>query len=172
LLNRVVDMMRYFLINTPLVPNRLPIRSVHHPTPLGTWSRQGLVVNTLRTWGREPLRSASRCLGFIVNNCFGNPGHRLVVGLSSGSCYLQDPLGPSTAPSSFLGQNFVGMHPHQDFVALRLLCLTVAFPEGHYGCGRRFLIWHNMVCGMVGQGNPAGIPPCLRSAGTSISNVG
>jgi hypothetical protein len=93
LLHRVVDVMRCFLINTPLVPSRLRIRSVHHPIPLETWSRQGLVVNALRTWGREPLRSASRRLGFIVDSLFGNPGHRLMVGPSSGSRCLQDSLG-------------------------------------------------------------------------------
>ena len=87
LLHRVVDVMRCSLINTPLGPSRLPIRSVHHPTLLETWSRQGLAVNPLRTRGHEALRSASRRLGFVVNTCLGNPGHRFAVGPSSGpSC--------------------------------------------------------------------------------------
>jgi hypothetical protein len=86
LLHRVVDMMRCFLIKTHLDPSRLPIRSVHHPALLEIWSRQGLVVNALRTRGREPLRSASRRLGFTVQSLVGNPGRRLV--LPSGSPWL------------------------------------------------------------------------------------
>jgi hypothetical protein len=99
----ILDMMSCFLTNTPLDPSRHTIRSVHRPTPLETWSWQGLVVNPLRTRGCEPLRSASRRLGFMINALFGNPGHQLVVGPSSGSRCLQASLGSSSAPARFWG---------------------------------------------------------------------
>jgi hypothetical protein len=134
LLRRVVTMTRCFLINTPLVPSRLPIRSVHHPSPRGTWSRQGLMVNSLRTRGREPLCSASRRLGFPIDLLYGNPGHQLVVGPGSGLRSLQDSLGCSAGPGSLLGRNFVGMCPNQAPIVLRRRSLTVTFPEGHHGC--------------------------------------
>ena len=67
LLHRAVNMVHRFLINSPLDPIRLPIRGIHRPILLETWSRQRLVVNALRIRGREPLRSASRLLGFAVN---------------------------------------------------------------------------------------------------------
>ena len=51
LLHRAVNMVHRFLIDTPLNPSRLPIRGVHHPTLVETWSQHGLVVNTLRTRG-------------------------------------------------------------------------------------------------------------------------
>src|SRR5712691_9978345 len=80
LLHRAVNMVHRFLINTPLCPNRLPICSVHRPTLLETWSRHGLVVKSLRTQGREPLRSASRLLGFTIDDLLGDPGRRLAAG--------------------------------------------------------------------------------------------
>jgi hypothetical protein len=67
LLHRAVNMVHRFLINTPLDPSQLPIRGLHRPTLPESWSRQGLVVNALRTRGREPLRSASRLLGFTID---------------------------------------------------------------------------------------------------------
>jgi len=125
----IVNMMCCFLINTPLDPSQLPIRSVQHPTLLETWSRQGLVVNALRTRCREPLRSVSHHLGFAINSHLGI----LATGswwVRSRSRCLQDPLGCSTAPGSLLGRNFVGTCPHQASITLRL---TSAFPEGHSG---------------------------------------
>ena len=126
------DMMRCFLINTFLDPSQLPIRSFHDPTPLEAWSQQGLMADALRTRGREPLRSASRRLGCAIHLFLGSPGHQLVVGPGSGSRCLQNSHGCSAGPNSLLGRNFMSMCPHQ--IALRLLYLTVAFPEGHSGC--------------------------------------
>ena len=108
LLHRAFNMVHFFLFNTPLYPSRLPIRGVYRPTLLETWSRQGLVVNALRTRGREPLRSASRLLGFISNSCFEDPSHRLVAGPSCGPRCLRVPLGRFTAPGSFEGRHHVG----------------------------------------------------------------
>ena len=109
LLRCLVDMMRCFSIGTPLDPCYLLVRSAHHPIPLRTWSRQGLVANALRTRGHEPLRSASPRLGLVTFFCFGNPGHQLVVGPSSGWHCLQNPLGYSATPRSLLGRNFLGL---------------------------------------------------------------
>jgi hypothetical protein len=96
LLHRAVNMVtvHLFLINTgtPPDPNRLPIRGVHRPTQLETWSQQGSVVNTLRTRGREPLRSASRLLGCTAEPSLADPGCWLVAGPSRGLRCLQDPL--------------------------------------------------------------------------------
>jgi hypothetical protein len=131
LLHRAVDTVRRFLINTPLDPSRLPIRRFHHPTLLETRSRRGLVVNSVRIRGREPLRSASRLLGFTIKTRFWDPGHKVVAGPSRGPLCFQDPRRP--APGSFLGRHIVGIDPHQVSIALGLLCLTAAFPEGREG---------------------------------------
>jgi hypothetical protein len=117
LLHRAVSVVHRFLINAPLDPSQLPIRSFHRPTLLETWSRQGLVVNALRTRGREPLRSASRLLGFTTNLCFGDPGRRLAAGPSCGPRCLQDPLRCFTAPDSFWGRHLVGIGPRRALVA-------------------------------------------------------
>ena len=148
LLHRAVSMVHHFLINTPLDPSRLPIRGIHRPTLLETWSRQGLVVNALRTRGREPLRSASRLLGFTIYCCFGNPGRRLAAGLGCGPRCLWDTLSCSTAPGSFGGQHLVGVGPRRASITLGLLYLAAAFPEGHGGgkCRRhvrRDVAWHS-----------------------------
>jgi hypothetical protein len=107
-LHRAVSLVLCFLIVTPLDRSGHPIRGIHRPTLLGAWSRQRLVVNSLRTRGREPLRSASRLLGFIINCTLGDPGLRLAAGHNRGPRCLRDPLSCS-APGSFEGRRLVGM---------------------------------------------------------------
>ena len=113
-------------------PCRLSIRGVHHPTLLETWSQQGLVVNALRTRGREPLRSVSRLLGFMTDSYIGDPSRRLVAGPNCGPRCLRDPLGCFTTPGSFGGWHHVG-GPYQVSNAWRLLCLAVALTEDRGG---------------------------------------
>jgi hypothetical protein len=132
LLHRAVDPVRPFLINTPLDPTRLSIRRLHRPTLLETRSRRGLVVNSMRIRGREPLRSASRLFGYAIETCIWDPGHRVVAGPSRRPLCFQDPGSP--APGSFLGRCIVGIDAHQVPIALVLLYLTAAFPEGRRGC--------------------------------------
>jgi hypothetical protein len=132
LLHRAVNMVHRSLINAPLDPTRLPIRGLHRPILLETWSRQGLVVNALRTRGREPLRSASRLLGFTANTLFGDPGHRLAAGPSHGPRCLRDPLCCSTAPGSFGGRHLVCVGRRVS-IAQRLFCLVATFPEDRAG---------------------------------------
>src|SRR6266850_3166777 len=48
------------------------------------------MVNSLRVWGREPPRSGSRRLGFMIN-LYWDLGGRLVAGPTRGPCRLQDP---------------------------------------------------------------------------------
>jgi hypothetical protein len=132
------------LLHTPLNPNQLYVRSLPPPPLLGTWSLQGLMVNSLRVRGREPLRSASRLFGFIVDTCFWDPGHRFVAGPSHGPGCLPDPF--------CLGTD-----------ALRLF--PAAFTEGqHRRGGRR--------CCRSGPGKLADIPLRCGSAGTGISDAG
>ena len=50
------------------------------------------MVSSLRFCGREPPRSASRCLGFIVSLCFRDPGSGLATGPDCGPCRPQDPV--------------------------------------------------------------------------------
>src|SRR5260370_31892043 len=98
LLHHAANMVLSFLINTPLDPSWLPIRSIYRPILLETRSRQELVVNSLQTRGREPLRSASRLLGFTIDSCVWDPGHRLVASPSCGPlCLLLVPP-PSPPP--------------------------------------------------------------------------
>ena len=59
------------LLHTPLNPNQLSVRSLFPPPLLETRSLQGSMVNSLRARGREPLRSASRLLGFMIDFDFG-----------------------------------------------------------------------------------------------------
>ena len=132
LLHRAVNMV-HCLINSPLDPNRRSIRSAHRPTLLETRSRQGSVVNSVRTWGREPLRSASHLLGFTISLYFGDPGRRLAAGPICGPLCLQDSLSCSTPPGSFGGWHLVGMGPHRDAIVQRLL--AAAFSECHGGGG-------------------------------------
>ena len=132
LLHRAVNMVHRFLFNTPLDRSWLPIRGVYRATLLETWSRQGLVVNALRTRGREPLRSASRLHGFTIDLCFGDPSRRLVAGPSCEPRCLRDPLGCFPAPGSFGGWHPVG-GPSRVPNTYRLLFLAVAFPEGRSG---------------------------------------
>ena len=132
---RAVDTVRPFVTNTPLNPGWLPIRGFYRAALLETRSQRGLVVKSVRNRGREPLRSASRLLGFINNlrilgswpqGC-GGPGHGPL-------CFL-DPR--SLAPDSFLGRHIVGIDPHQAPIAFWLLCLKAMFPKGRCGCVNR-----------------------------------
>jgi hypothetical protein len=130
--HRAIDAVLRLLINTPLDPTRLPMRRFHRPTLLETRSRRGLVVKSVRTRGCEPLRSASRHLGFIINSLFWDPGHSVVGGPSHGPFCFQDPR--SRTPGSFLGRHVVGIDPHQAPIALGLFCLKAAFSEGRGAC--------------------------------------
>jgi hypothetical protein len=130
----VVDMMRCSLINTPLDPSRLtrlPIRGVHHPILVETWCQQGLVVNALHTRGREHLRSVSCHLAILGLLSILVLAILATSPVRSGSRCLGSPW---LSLARFWGATLWGMYPHQATIALRLLCLTVAFPEGHNGC--------------------------------------
>ncbi len=163
LLYRAADMVRRFLTNTPLYPSRLPMRRFHRSTLLETWSRQGLMVNAMRTRGREPLRSASRLLGFIVNICFWDPSHRLVANPGCGPLRLcQDPISYPATPGPFRRRHLVGIDLHRAPVAVRNLRLAVVFAAGHEGGCRSG----------GGPGHFAGNPLHWVSADTGISNAG
>jgi hypothetical protein len=150
---------RHQHLHTPLNPNQLSVHSLFPRPLLGTWSLQGLMVNSLRVRGREPLRSASRLLGFIVDFFVWDPGHRLVAGPSRGPFRLQDPF-CLTAPDSFLGRPLMVVDRSPD--ALRLI--PAAFTKGQHR--RRY-----RRCCRSGPGKLADIPPQRRSAGTSISGL-
>jgi hypothetical protein len=126
LLHRVVDTVRRVLTNTTLDPSRIPMRRIHRTTLLEARSRCGLVVKSMRNRGREPLRSASRLLGFAINLINWDPGHKVVAGPSCGPLCIQDPR--SLAPCSFLGR-----HSDPHLGAFGFLCLAVPFPEGRGG---------------------------------------
>jgi hypothetical protein len=147
------------LLHTPLNPNQLTVHSLFPPPLLETWSLQGSMVNSLRVLGREPLRSASRLLGFTIDH-FWDPGHRLVAGPSRGPRCFQDHFCLAT-PASFLGRHLMVVDRGPD--ALRLL--PTAFTKGQHrrGCRR---------CCRSGPGKLADIPLQRRSAGTSISDAG
>ena len=163
LLYRAANMVHRFLTNAPLYPSRLPMRRFHRPTLLETWSRKGLMVNAMRTRGREPLRSASRLLGSAINLCFWDPGHRLGASPSCGLLRLcQEPFSYPTAPSSFWRRHLVCISVHRAPVAARNFCLAVAFTEGPGGECRSG----------GGPGHFAGNPLHRISADTSISNAG
>src|SRR5258708_5036602 len=99
LLHRTVVMVRRFLIHTPLDPSRLSIHGFHLPILLETRSQQTLVVNSLCNRGREPLRSASRLLGFSTGVCNWDPGRRFVASPSRGPrCLCLDPISCPTTP--------------------------------------------------------------------------
>ena len=92
----LIDMMRCFPIDTPLDPSSLPIRSVHHPIPLGTSSWKGLAANALRTRDRKPLRSTSRRLGLLFVFVLGIPATSSWWGLAADRTAFRIPLvGPS-----------------------------------------------------------------------------
>jgi hypothetical protein len=161
-LHRTVVMLYHFLIHTPLDPSRLSIHSVYPPTLLETWSQQGLVGNSLCNRGREPLRSASRLLGFLISFCPWDPGRRFVASPSCGPrCLCPDPIRCPTTPGLFSGWHFLGSNPHRAPFAVRCLYLAVALAEGHgRGCRRS------------GPGLVVGSPLRWIPAGTSIINVG
>ena len=74
-----------------------------HPPLLETRSLQGSMVNFLRVWRREPLRSAYSLLGFIIDLFVRVPGHRLVAGPIRGPHCLLDPF-CVVSPAPFLGR--------------------------------------------------------------------
>jgi hypothetical protein len=92
LLHRVVDVVRRFLLHSLLDPREVvSLRSGQCPTLLGIWSRQGMMVHSLRIRGREPLRSTPCLLGCIVVLYCWDPGLRPAVGPNHGLRCLQDP---------------------------------------------------------------------------------
>ena len=133
-------MVHRFLFHTPLDPNQVSIRTFFRSALLETRSRRGLTANSLCVWGREPLRSASRLLGFVVSSCFWEPGHGLVAAPGNGPLRSQD-LIRSRAPSSFLEWHIASVYTNRVLVAMRLLCLKVALIGGYCGhecrCGNR-----------------------------------
>ena len=127
LLHHAVAVLHHCLLHSPLNTDKASVRSFLHPSLLER-SQQGLVVNALRTRGCEPLRSASRLLGFTIDRYFWDPGYGLVASLSPGLRPLQDPI-YTTAPGSFLGWYLGGIDPHRVPIAIRLLCLVTTFPR-------------------------------------------
>ena len=127
LLHRAADVVNQFLYTHPQPKSAL------RPLLLETRSQQGSMVKSLRVWGREPLRSASRLLGFVIDLCIWDPGYRLVAGPGRGWCCPQD-LFCLAAPASFLGLHLmvVDRGPY----ALRLI--PAAFTKGQHwrGCRR------------------------------------
>ena len=135
LLHHAINMDHHFLTNPPLDPSRLPMHRFHRPTLLETWSQQGLMVNSMCTRGRKPLRSTPHLLGFTIDLCFWDPSYRLVVSPSCGLLRLcQDPIVYPATPSHFRRGHLVGIDPPPWApIAMRHLCLVVAFAEGHGG---------------------------------------
>jgi hypothetical protein len=160
LLLRHRSLVHRHLFHTPLNPNQLSVHSLFRPPLLGTWSLQGSMVNSLRVLGREPLRSASRLLGFTIVFFVWDPGHRLVACPRRGPRCLQDPF-CLAAPASFLGLHLIVIDRGPD--ALRLLPAAFTKDQHRRGCRR---------CCRSGPGKLADIPLRRRSAGTSISEAG
>ena len=84
LLHRAADVVNQFLHTHPQPKSAL------RPLLLETRSQQGSMVNSLRVRGREPLRSVSRFLGFVIDLWIWDPGHRLEAGPGRGPCCPQD----------------------------------------------------------------------------------
>ena len=147
--------------HTPLDPSWLSFRSFYRPPLLDAWSRQRLLVYSLRVRGREPLRSASRLLGFTYNSLFWDPGHRFVAGPRHGPRCPQDPI-RRLVPDSFLGRHRILDCP-SDLVAEKFIPTT--FPEGRNARRR-----HR--CGGSGYGESTGAPLRRKSADTSVSDAG
>jgi hypothetical protein len=145
----------------PLPPHspQLPIRSFHHPPLLETRPQQRPVMNTLRIWDREPLRSTSRLLGFIVGFCIGDPSDRVLVGARSGPRCLQDPLWLAT-PGPFLGRHLVAVD-YRGPVAMKLI--SAAFRRGRGGCG----CWRSRDA----PGHVVSRPPHWISASTRLATL-
>ena len=100
-----------FLLHTPLNPNQLSVRSLFHPSLLETLSLQGSMVNSLRGWGCEPLRSASRLLGSFSPLYLGCGAYPRTASLS-GSPFL-------VAPDSLTGRlMLVGFQQGPDALSL------------------------------------------------------
>jgi hypothetical protein len=125
--------------------------------------------------GKCPASSRSRASPLrvpppwvIIGNCFWDPGHRPVAGPSRGPRCLQDPIGCTDSPGSFL---VWCLDPHLVPIAMGLLCLAAAFSEGHGGRECRGHICLDIARrSRNGPGKSAGTSPCWISTGTSISN--
>ena len=122
LLHRAADVVNQFLHTHPQPKSAL------RPLLLETRSQQGSMVNSLRVRGREPLRSASRFLGFVIDLWIWDPGHRLEADPGRGPCCPQD-LFYLAAPDSCRSG------PH----AMRLT--PAAFTKGQHRSGSEPLRW-------------------------------
>jgi hypothetical protein len=151
------------------------------PALLETWSRQGLVVNSLRIQGRESLRSAPAALGLSSTTVLGILATGSWWVLAADRAAFAIPLLVPLDQARFCGGTpcqwvcFSTTRLVHASVSLRLLCLAVAFPEGHDGCECRchIHIWHDVAWySRDGSGKLTGIPTRLRSVGTTMGNVG
>jgi hypothetical protein len=139
LLHRVVDVVRRFLLHSLLDPREVvSLRSGQCPTLLGIWSRQGMMVHSLRIRGREPLRSTPCLLGCIVVLYCWDPGLRPAVGPNHGLRCLQDPA-TCLPPNSLVGWPLAVLSHHLSYVAIGLLRIAAAFPMGDVG--HRYRSW-------------------------------
>ena len=108
----------------PLQRSRRP-KSADHlqllpPTPVGNSVPARIDSDYLRSRDREPLRSASRLLGFPIDVCHWDPGHRPVADPGSGRRYLQYPICLVT-PDSFLGRQIIAVDYYRGTVSMRLV---------------------------------------------------
>jgi hypothetical protein len=76
-------------LHPPLDPRQLFLRTRNRRLLLDTWSRHESMVKLVRIQGREPLRSASRRLGFAIVIYWG-PGGRFPAGPTCVWRYSQD----------------------------------------------------------------------------------
>jgi hypothetical protein len=67
LLCRAANVVHRILFRTPFDPYQLSMCIFCRPMLLETRSQKGLMANSLRILGRDPLLSASRFLGFILD---------------------------------------------------------------------------------------------------------
>jgi hypothetical protein len=148
---------RHFL-HAPLYPDQLSVRSFYRPSLLETRPQQGSVVNSLRIWESEPLRSASSLLGFIICLCVWDPGGRFVAGPNCGPHCLQDPVW-FVAPDSFLGRHPIAVDYHGGPVVMRFM--AAAFRRGRGGCG----------CGGNGPDHFVGSPPRWISTSLRLATL-
>jgi hypothetical protein len=111
LLHHIAVVVACFCFHTSLNPSQLSRRRSPHQHPMDTWSRQGLVVNSLHVWVCVPLRSASHHLGFtkIISVWV------LVAGLWWPYLRAPPPPEPRSLPSSSCPScsDVVDVHPQQ-----------------------------------------------------------
>jgi hypothetical protein len=135
-------------------PRSAACSQLQPPTPARDSVQQRSVVNSLRIWDCEPLRPASRLLGFTIVLWYGDPGDRLAVAPRCGPRCLEDPVW-LIAPDSFLGRYPVAVDYHRGPVAMRLM--GAAFCWGCSACG---CCWRSR----DGPGYFVGSPPRWISA--------